>query len=176
MFGRECYFVTMPSFAAPRIENLREKKFAGKHLRMSLLNDRTLELWQSFMPFRKNISNKASSDLFSLQVYDKPLTSAGFDPLVEFEKWALQEVLDFGSIPEGMEPYTLKGGLYAVFVHRGLPRTFPTTFQRISNWVQHSEYAIDHREHFEVLGDRYKRDDPASEEEVWIPIKRKPAF
>jgi hypothetical protein len=27
--------------------------------------------------------------------------------------------------------------------------------------------------HFEVLGDKYKNNDPSSEEEVWIPIKPK---
>lgn len=29
--------------------------------------------------------------------------------------------------------------------------------------------------HFEVLGEKYKDNDPTSEEEIWIPIKAKGA-
>ncbi len=53
----------------PRIENLTEKKLIGKRLSMSLANNRTGELWQSFMPKRKEISNNISNDLISMQVY-----------------------------------------------------------------------------------------------------------
>ena len=36
-----------------------------------------------------------------------------------------------------------------------------------------SDYKPDDRPHFELLGAKYKNDDPDSEEEIWIPIKRK---
>jgi AraC family transcriptional regulator len=36
-----------------------------------------------------------------------------------------------------------------------------------------SDYSLDSRAHFEILGKKYKHDDPNSEEEVWIPIKIK---
>ena len=36
-----------------------------------------------------------------------------------------------------------------------------------------SEYILDKRPHFEILGEKYKNDDPASEEEVWIPVRLK---
>jgi AraC family transcriptional regulator len=32
-----------------------------------------------------------------------------------------------------------------------------------------SEYFLDNRPHFEVLGDKYKNNDPTSEEEIWKP-------
>jgi AraC family transcriptional regulator len=35
------------------------------------------------------------------------------------------------------------------------------------------EYELDDRPHFEILGDKYKNNDPNSEEEIWIPIKLK---
>jgi len=35
----------------PRIEILPEKKFIGKKIRMSFLNNKTHELWKSFMPY-----------------------------------------------------------------------------------------------------------------------------
>lgn len=57
----------------PRIELLAEKKLVGKRLNMTLSNDRTFELWHSFMPYRKEIKSSISTDLFCLQVYDKNL-------------------------------------------------------------------------------------------------------
>ena len=34
-------------------------------------------------------------------------------------------------------------------------------------------YTLDDRPHFEILGEKYKNQDPDSEEELWIPIKPK---
>jgi AraC family transcriptional regulator len=39
--------------------------------------------------------------------------------------------------------------------------------------LPNSAYALDDRAHFEVLGEKYKNNDPSSEEEIWIPIKVK---
>jgi len=153
---------------------LPEKKLVGKRLKMTLSNNRTVELWRSFMPKRKNISLMRSSDLFSMQVYNKLLDFNDFDQDTEFEKWAAVEVADYHDVPEDLETYTLTGGLYAVFIHKGAARVFKNTFEFIFNsWLPRSSYALDKREHFELLGERYKNDDPASEEEVWIPIRMK---
>jgi AraC family transcriptional regulator len=126
------------------------------------------------MPYRKDISNKLSSDLFCLQVYDNSLDFKDFNPETEFEKWAAVEVSAVDNIPENMEIHTLKGGLYAVFNYKGVPSNFHQTFNYIFyTWLPMSEYEVDQRDHFEILGDKYKNNDPSSEEEVWIPIKRK---
>ena len=92
---------------------------------MGHANDRTAELWQSFMPFRKDIQNSLGEDLFSMQIFN------GSD--TEFEKWAAIEVSDFNGIPDSMQPYTLQGGLYAVFDHIGPASAFEKTFQFIFN-------------------------------------------
>lgn len=156
----------------PRIELLPEKKLIGRRLKMSLSNNRTFELWNNFMPIRKKIKNTVGNNLFSMQVYDSTYNFQNFNPEKEFEKWAAVEVSDFKGIPEGMEPYTLKGGLYAVFIHRGSADTGHITFQYIfGSWLPQSEYELDQREHFELLGDKYKNNDPASEEEIWIPVR-----
>ncbi len=156
----------------PRIELLAEKKLVGKRLNMTLSNDRTFELWHSFMPHRKEIKNSISSDLFCLQLYDKNLDFKDFNPQTELEKWAAIEVANFSNIPDKMETYTLKGGLYAVFIHKGVPSSFPKTFQFIFNeWLPKSEYELDNREHFDLMGEKYKNDDPESEEEIWVPIR-----
>lgn len=158
----------------PRIETLREKKLVGKRLRMSFANDRTGELWRSFMPRRKEITNPVTTDLISLQVYEKPLTYADFAPTTEFAKWALVEVPDFSSVPDGMEAFTLPGGLYAVFLYKGASSEFAEIFQAIfGTWLPSSNYLLDNRPHFEVLGAKYKNNHPDSEEEIWIPIRLK---
>ena len=156
------------------IEVVAEKKLIGNRLVMSLADDRTNELWQGFMSRRKEIRNPLSKDLISMQVYDRLLSFTEFNDTTQFEKWAVVEVKDYAKIPEGMVSYTLSGGLYAVFVHRGLPSSFPRTAQYIlGEWLPKTEYQLDHREHFEIMGSKYRNNDPSSEEEVWVPIKRK---
>lgn len=156
----------------PRIETLKEKKLVGKRLTMSLANNRTGELWQTFMPKRREISNNISNDLISMQVY-KPTHFADFKPTNEFEKWATVEVTNFESVPTEMETFLLAGGLYAVFDYKGSSND-PSIFQYIfGTWLPSSDYVLDNRPHFEVLGDKYKNNDPNSEEEIWIPIKTK---
>lgn len=158
----------------PRIEQLAPKKLVGKHVKMCYANNQTSELWRSFMQRRKEITNNLNSNLYSLQVFDKSLDFKDFTPQTEFEKWALTEVSDFDSIPEGMEKYELEGGLYAVFDFKGIPADFPKAFQYIIGvWLPNSEYELDRREHFELLGEKYKNNDSNSEEEIWIPIKPK---
>lgn len=158
----------------PRIVSLPEKKLIGRSLKMSFIQNRTAELWRSFMPDRNKIKNRLTADFYSLQIFDKPFEHKKFNPNTEFVRWAAMEVSDFRDIPSNMQSYTLKGGLYAVFIHTGLPSDFKKTFDFIYNvWLPQSEFELDKREHFELLGDKYKNDDPNSEEEIWIPLKLK---
>ena len=155
----------------PRIETLVEKKLIGKQMTMSLSNNKTGELWRSFMPGRREIGNNLNSELFSMQVYDQPLDPGNLNQ--EFEKWAAVEVTDFDNVPDGMKTFTLKGGLYAVFHYKG-SSTDIKIFQFIfGSWLPNSEYVLDDRPHFEILGDKYKNADPDSEEDIWVPIKLK---
>lgn len=154
----------------PRIETLPEKKLVGQRMRMTLASNKTGELWRNFMPRRKEIKS-VTSNLFSMQVYNQPMDVGNFNQ--EFEKWAAIEVIDFDTIPAGMESFELPGGLYAVFFYRGLS-TDTKIFQYIfGSWLPGSNYLLDNRPHFEILGERYKNNDPNSEEEIWIPIKPK---
>ncbi len=155
----------------PRIIEIPEKKLVGKCLRMTLAMDRTYELWSSFMPLRKNIVNKVGVGFYSMQVYDEGQNFDNFTPLSEFTKWAVVEVESFDNIPEGLEKYTLSGGKYAVFIHKGLPADFPETASYIfTEWLPASGFRLDNREHFEYLSENYNPTDPESEEEVWIPL------
>jgi AraC family transcriptional regulator len=152
--------------------NLTARMIVGKRMRMTFSDNRTSELWRSFMPRRKEIINTKSSVLYSIQIYGKEFDFRNFDPEAEFEKWAGVEVEDFNSVPAGMETFVLEEGLYAVFLHKGPAGKGEETFRYIfSNWLPQSGYLIDNRPHFEILGEKYKNDDPASEEEIWIPVK-----
>ncbi|WP_310590393.1 GyrI-like domain-containing protein [Dyadobacter sp. NIV53] len=135
----------------PAIKTLPNKKLIGKRLTMSLINDKTPELWRIFMPRRKEIKNSLTSDLFCLQMYNQSFDGNQFNPDMLFGKWAAVEVLNFDMIPEDMETYTLTGGLYAVFIHKGAANTGAETFNYIfSTWLPASEYVLDNRPHFEI--------------------------
>jgi AraC family transcriptional regulator len=156
----------------PRIETINEKKLVGIHLKMSFANYKVGELWRSFSPRRKEITNNLTGDLISLVIY-KPTHFADFRPTNEFERWATVEVSDFDKVPNGMETFVLPSGLYAVFEYKGSSKD-PSIFQYIfGTWLPSSDYILDDRPHFEVLGDKYKNDDPYSEEEIWLPIQAK---
>lgn len=154
----------------PRITMLKEKRLVGKCLGMSLLNDKTGELWNGFIPLVNTISNKSTEDKISLQLYPNTYFDS-FDPNLGFVKWAAVEVTDFKGMPEDFETFVLAGGLYAVFDYRGSSadkRIFEYIYTR---WLPNSGYRLDDRPHFEVLGEKYKNNDPDSEEEIWIPIQ-----
>jgi len=157
----------------PEIRTLSEKKLIGKRMTMSFSDNKTSELWRSFMPLRKEIENSIGTDYYSIQIY-APLFFDNFNPGAQFEKWATIEVTGFEAVPDEMETYTLKSGLYAVFLYKGAASDAADTFQYIlGTWLPNSEFALDDRAHFEILGAKYKNDDPGSEEEIWIPIKPK---
>ena len=157
----------------PEIRILSEKKLTGLNMPMTLATNKTGELWRSFMPRRKEIKNVVGSDLYSMQIYDEFYFN-NFDPALPFVKWATLEVNSFDELPAGMDAYILPGGLYAVFLYKGDATKAAETFSYIFGvWLPGSKYMLDHRPHFELLGEKYKNGDPDSEEEIWIPVKLK---
>lgn len=155
----------------PTIITLQEKKMLGMHLEMSLVNNRTGELFQKFMPRKKEISDIISDGVYALQQYD----FKSFNPHTVFEKWACVEIDPAQTILDGMETFQLKSGLYAVFNHKGTTKEFIKTMGFITQiWEPKSAYQIDNsRPHFEYLDHRYLGpNNPLSEEEIWIPIKK----
>ncbi len=152
------------------IKRIEDKKLIGKRIRMNLANDKTFELWRSFMPRRKEISNNLNTELISMKVF--PPSYDLQNPESNFEKWAAVEVSDFDIIPEGMESYTLVGGLYAVFHFKGNPNNASGFFLNIFKaWMPASGFVLDNRPHFEILGDKFNKDAADSEEDIYIPIR-----
>lgn len=155
----------------PEIKQSPERKLVGHQLVMSFAHNRTAELWKSFMPRRTEVSGEKSSLLFSIQIYGSNFF-ANFRPDANFKKWAAMEVMDFNSLPDGMETLIIPAGMYAVFFYEGSSSNGDKVFQHIfETWLPKSGFALDDRPHFEVLGEKYKNDNPNSEEEIWIPVR-----
>lgn len=153
----------------PKIAQIKGKKLVGMRLKMSLVDNKTGDLFRAFMPLKKEIKSTTSGDVFALQHYNL-LT---FTPQTIFEKWACVEVSEYKTIPNGMETLILEAGTYAVFLHKGSTETFMNSVEHILfTWLPNSEYKLDDRPHFEVLGKAYLGpNNPNSEEEIWIPIQ-----
>lgn len=154
-----------------RIEILSEKKLVGQHIIMSFLENKTFQLWSNFMPQRKEISNTLNSNLYSLEVFPVNYFD-NFDAGKSFQKWAAVEVSSFDKVPEEMESLTIPQGLYAIFVHKGPQSEGHKTYHTIfAEWLPKSKYTVDDRPHFAVMDEKYKKEEPDSEEEIWIPVK-----
>ena len=157
----------------PQIVTVKEKKLVGLHLPMTFSNNRTSDLWRSFMPIKKEIRQLVDLNLISLQVYPT-LFDLSSSSESEFEKWAAVEVSDFDNQPTNLDTFILEEGLYALFHYKGLS-TDTRIFQYIfTDWLPQSAYILDNsRPHFEVLGEKYKNNDLTSEEDIYIPIREK---
>ncbi|KPM47792.1 GyrI-like domain-containing protein [Jiulongibacter sediminis] len=158
----------------PRIENISPKKLVGMMMPMSFQNHNPGPLWSKFMPLRNTIQHRIDHRFVSLQRSPEGLLMSEYTPSTIFEKWALVEVSAFENIPEGMKSFELTEGYYAVFRHVGnTPQGFMKSIGYILNeWLPSSGFHLDNRPHFEVLDEKYDRLNPASEEDIWIPIKK----
>jgi len=157
---------------APRFETIAAKRLIGMCKPMSFAHNTTAALWQAFMPRRQEVTGAVSHNLYSLQAYPADFWQQP-DMNATFEKYALVEVNEDATAPDGMQMFTLQGGLYAVFFYKGHPAHHaPQVFGYIFNqWLPSSGYILDDRPHFEVLGEKYNNTSPESEEEIWIPVR-----
>jgi AraC family transcriptional regulator len=155
----------------PTIKIFPTTKFIGKNLTFTYTDYRVFELWSSFMPRRKEIQNAIGSDLYNIQINPE---NFDFQPNTPFVKWAAVAVTKFEVIPEEMEMLEIPEGLYAVFNYKGDQSNAAAFFNSIyTEWLPNSEYELDNRPQFEILGEKYKNNDASSEEEIWIPIQLK---
>jgi len=138
---------------------------------MSFANNKTVELWKNFSPRVKEIKNLIGPNRFSVEIYPNTTFFENFYPEKEYEKWAAAEVSEFDIVPDGMEKLIVPEGLYAVFHYKGKPSKAQETFQYIfGTWLPNSEYKMDARPYFALMGEKYKGGSLESEEEFWIPI------
>jgi AraC family transcriptional regulator len=158
----------------PKIIDIKERKLVGIRIKTSLFENRTSDLWRGFKARVKEIRGRLNEEFYSVQIFEEYLKFEDFNSNTEFEKWAAVEISELDNLPEGMEFHILKGGKYAVFIHKGTPDMFYKTSQYIFGvWLPNSEFELDKREHFEIMKKGYSPFDENAEEEIWIPIKSK---
>ena len=156
----------------PQMIELAQKKLVGISRDMSRVDDKTPDLWRAFMPRRKEVVGRVSDEYMSMQVYPNGPQQIA-DPTANFTKWAVVEVQDHDHQPEGMAPYVLQGGTYAIFVHNGPATDMSTILYIFQEWLPASEYTLDDREHFELLPENYDAFDANAREEIWVPVGAK---
>lgn len=156
----------------PKIVTLDEKKLIGISIVMSLIDNKTGQLWGQFGPKIKDIKNRVSNDKISMQIYPDDYYQ-NFSPSKSFTKWATVEVANYNNLESELATFTLCSGLYAVFNYKGSSNDNSIYQYIFQVWIPKSKYIVDNRPHFEVLGEKYKNNDSSSEEEIWIPIKLK---
>jgi AraC family transcriptional regulator len=141
---------------------------------MSSHHNTTADLWGKFRPVSQQIKQRKGPQWFSIEVYPDLFFSA-FDPVRTFEKWAAVAVENSTqTIPEEMEELLIEEGDYAVFTYRGSSDDVHHMYRFIySEWIPQSEFDLDNRPHFAIMGANYKKEDPDSQEELWIPIRKK---
>ena len=153
----------------PRIVDNPPKILVGMKREMSLIDNQTQQLFQAFMPKRKEVPHMVNADVYDLIVYP-PNFFVLLNPLRPFIKWAGVEVSEVGDLPEGLSFFQIPAGRYAVFTHKG-PSSDTSTFEKIfTQWLPNSEHELADRPHFDIMGDKYKGDQEDSEEEIWVPI------
>lgn len=156
--------------STPEIITFPETHLTGMSSTMSFAQNTTQQLWQRFMPRRKEV-NALNSDLFSVQYYPEGFF-ASFNPTTAFTKCAAVHVQPGAAVPQDMETFVIPGGKYAVFQYKGNPANGAEVFRYIlTEWLPQSGYVLDHRPHFEILGDKYKNGSNDSEEAIYIPVK-----
>ncbi len=156
----------------PRIEHSSEFSLVGLRTVTSVASDNTRSLWMEFAPQIASILHQTGTHKYSVEQYDNLAFFDAFDPENTFEKWAAVAVEKSAEIPPGLERLIIPAGKYAVIHYKGKPSEAHFMFRQFyTGWLPHSEYQLDHRPHFAVMGDAYKGEHSDSEEEFWIPIQ-----
>ncbi len=154
----------------PRIEIITEKTLVGISESMSLVANKTFNLFSTFMPRRKEIANRTQVGIFDLKIYPASYF-INFSPTNSFTKWAAVEVSEVDTLPAEMNSFILPAGKYAVFNQKRSTKQGNIFEYIFTTWLPNSDYQLDNRPHFDILEEKDKKNDLDIEEEIWIPIK-----
>ncbi|MCT4562401.1 MAG: GyrI-like domain-containing protein [Crocinitomicaceae bacterium] len=152
------------------IVEVKQMLILGMNTELSLAKNTTSDLWRSFRSYAAyqqwNIDEYLDINIYPENYFDS------FSPENKFIKWA---GISANLVPRSTDLSTLKipPGKYAKFHYRGLSND-PAVFQYIfQEWLPSSKFKLDNRPHFMILGPKYKNNDPQSEEDIYIPIRKK---
>ncbi|MDN3595718.1 GyrI-like domain-containing protein [Zunongwangia endophytica] len=156
----------------PKITKTQGFSLVGIATEMSFAENKTAKLWQEFIPLKMANFGKKQVDLYSVEVYKDLSFFSNFDPKQTFMKWAAIRKEDIEKIPSEFTTLEVPEGKYAIFTYKGSSTEAPQSYQQIfQHWLPASGFQLDDRPHFAIMGEKYKNNDPTSEEEIWIPIQ-----
>lgn len=138
----------------PEIILMPSKRIVGKNMDMSLSDNKTTELWRSFMIRRNEVLDRVGEEYYSMNIYAPNFSMNQMNMETKFVKWVGVEVSTIKNVPEEMDVCEIPEGLYAVFIHKGgVEEVFGVTINHIfSKWLPSSDYVWDNRPQFEVHG------------------------
>ena len=149
-----------------------ETRLVGSRIRMSLVNDRTSELWRGFRPVAASIVGRMGGEMYSVKVYDKSYSFTMFEPSAEFDKWAAVAVGDGANVPDGLELLTIPAGEYAEFHYGGQASSVSKVMaDLLGRELPKTRFELDQRPHFEILPEDYDPFSPFATERVYIPVR-----
>ncbi len=134
---------------------------------MSLSQNKTPELWRSFMQTCAANAYSPLKPLVSLQVYQSPGDFQSYEAV--FTKWAGFFAASDLNVPAFLKSLDIEGGQYAVFDYNGGPANAMHFFSEVfTSVLPRAGYRPDFRPHFEKLHENYREN---LQEEIWIPIQ-----
>jgi AraC family transcriptional regulator len=159
----------------PRIEKRGAVKLVGLVYYGDNRNWEVVKLWEEFMPLMGKVPNSLGGrEAYGLCFYSESFSRSGL-----FSYMAAIPVSSLDVIPMEMVGKTLPGSEYAVFRHKGRlvgeSNTIKDTYAyAYGTWLPNSGYENPPGYDFELYGERFRgNQDPESELEVWIPIRKK---
>lgn len=154
-----------------RIENCSNRKLIGLSIQDSLQQNEIVNVWKKFVPLSYNIPGNIKGQFCSMSIYPSTNIFNDFSINTFFKRCALVEVNDINYSLNTTESFYIDG-MFALFLHKGLPSDVEKTFRYIFNqWLPNSKYEWALPFHFEKLPQNYSPNNPDAEEEIWLPIR-----
>jgi AraC family transcriptional regulator len=135
------------------------------------------KLWSKFLPRMDEVPNRINRSVaygICGNISDEAPPTTEMTDETEYTELVCVEVSSLGRIPAGMVGRSIPDRTYAVFTHKG--KLYPNlqhTYEYIyGTWLPRSGYEPDGAGDFELYDERFTTvDEPASEIDIYVPIK-----
>lgn len=127
------------------------------------------KLWGKFDGRSKEISNRQGK----VVSYGVCFSTPSMLQKDEFYYMASVPVTSSDDVPEGMVAKEIKGGDFVVITHKGPISKISDTLDYVyGSWLPKSGFDPDDRANLELYDQRFKFEDPESEFDILVPIKK----
>lgn len=157
----------------PKTRLMEAIQLMGYSVTHQLAADQTTKLWERFMPVYMAHQPQRKLPLFSVQEY--AISSFDeFTPQTPFTHWAACLSNALLSLPEDFRTVHIPEGWYWVDTLYGPPSGLSMVMQNAITALTQEGYEVDmSRPHFQRMDHRYKHNEADSEEDLFIPIKKR---